>query len=223
MAHLQDALLTAAGQHLDDVVCPEALAGADNGGEHLLGDFRGVELLPGLQADVAPAAALLRPPLPQVLQHEPAAAAGQLGELHHPRQLLPDVPLLLRVLDLIDEVVLPDLVAVGVDEDALAGQSVPAGPARFLVVTLQGLGQVVVDDEADVGFVYAHAEGDGGDDDGYAVADEVFLGPAARVAVEPGVIGAGRQAPRVQVGGQGLGLLSGEAVDDGGLAAVSFQ
>ena len=41
-------------------------------------------------------------------------------------------------------------------------QPVPAGAAGLLVVALDGLGQVEVGDEADVGLVDAHAERDGG-------------------------------------------------------------
>ena len=55
----------------------------------------------------------------------------------------------------------------GVGEElAGGGLAVAAGAADFLGVVLEGLGEVVVVDVADVFFVDAHAEGDGGDDDG---------------------------------------------------------
>ena len=53
----------------------------------------------------------------------------------------------------------------GVVEDAEGGETVAPGAAGFLVVVLEGLREGPVDDEADVGFVDAHAEGGGGDDD----------------------------------------------------------
>ena len=53
-------------------------------------------------------------------------------------------------------------VGVRVEEDALGLAAVPASTTRFLVVSLDALGQREVYDEADVRFVDAHAEGDGG-------------------------------------------------------------
>ena len=47
-------------------------------------------------------------------------------------------------------------------EDAFRGAPVPSRPARLLVEVLHRLGEGVVEDEADVGFVDAHPEGDGG-------------------------------------------------------------
>ena len=60
-----------------------------------------------------------------------------------------------------------------------------------VLVALQGSGQAVVDHQANVGLIYPHAKGDGGDDDGHPVANEVFLGPTTHLGVQPGVVGAG--------------------------------
>jgi hypothetical protein len=57
----------------------------------------------------------------------------------------------------------PD-VGVGVHEDGAAGQAVASGAADLLVIAFEGAGQSGVDDGADIGFVDAHAEGDGGYD-----------------------------------------------------------
>ena len=46
-----------------------------------------------------------------------------------------------------------------------------------------------MDYEADVGLVYAHAEGDGGDDDRRVAAEEALLGLAPNVILQPGVVG----------------------------------
>lgn len=53
-------------------------------------------------------------------------------------------------------------VLVGVEEVAVGGFAVAAGPARLLVVALDRLGQRKVDDEAYIRLVDAHAEGDRG-------------------------------------------------------------
>ena len=66
----------------------------------------------------------------------------------------------------VDEV-FEDAEVVGAGEEfAGGGLAVAAGTADFLGVVFEGLGEVVVDDAADVGLVDAHAEGDGGGDDG---------------------------------------------------------
>jgi hypothetical protein len=61
-----------------------------------------------------------------------------------------------------------------------------------------------MDDEADVGFVDAHAEGDGGADDLDLVAQEKLLVLRALPGGEAGVIGPGADF----VGGQFFGELS---------------
>ena len=57
--------------------------------------------------------------------------------------------------------------AVGeaVEEYGARGLAVSSGSADLLVVGLDGGGQGIVDDGADVGFVDPHAKSDGGDDD----------------------------------------------------------
>ena len=122
----------------------------------------------------------------------------QVAELDHSRQLVPCVPLLRRVFYLVDEEVLLDLVAVGVEQRALAGQAVAPGPARLLVIAFEGLGQVVVHDQPDVGLVDTHPKGDGRHDDRDLVADEFLLGLAADRRIQAGVVGQGGQAPLAQ-------------------------
>ena len=62
-----------------------------------------------------------------------------------------------------------------VDEDAVGRAAVAPGAARLLVVALQVARHVVVDDEAHVGLVDAHAEGVRGHHDRGAVVEEVVL------------------------------------------------
>ena len=51
-----------------------------------------------------------------------------------------------------------------------------------------------MDDEADVGLVHPHAEGDGGDHDGAVLGQEALQPPVAVLGVETGVIGDGVDA-----------------------------
>ena len=67
---------------------------------------------------------------------------------------------------------------------------VAAGPAGLLIIGFQAAGHVVVDDEADVGLVDAHAEGQRGHDDLDASRHEGVLRIAALVGRQAGVIDA---------------------------------
>ena len=75
----------------------------------------------------------------------------------------------------VNELRLLDHVAGAEEQDAFAGQSVAARAAGFLVIALDVFRQIVVDDEADVRLVDAHAEGDGRADHPHVVAQEKFL------------------------------------------------
>ena len=80
-----------------------------------------------------------------------------------------------------------------------------------------------MDQQADVGLVDTHAEGDGGGDDGHLVVDEPVLRLPAHLAIEPGVIGQRVETVSPQDFRQFLRPLAGEAVDDGGLPLVLLQ
>ena len=80
-----------------------------------------------------------------------------------------------------------------------------------------------MDDEPDVGLVYAHAEGDGGDDDRRVAAEEALLGFAPYVILQPCVVGQRAEALLGEPGGQVLSALAGEAVDDGRALATLAQ
>src|SRR3546814_7700630 len=95
--------------------------------------------------------------------------------------------------------------------------------AGFLVVALDRLGQVEVGDEAYVGLVDAHAEGDGGDDHHALVAQETALVLRARRRIQAGVVGQGVVAQFGQRRGGLLDLLARQAIDDAGLDAVRFE
>jgi hypothetical protein len=84
-----------------------------------------------------------------------------------------------------DESTLGDDIAEAVDHPRVRGQSVTAGSTGLLVVALDRSRQIEVGDEADIGFVDAHAEGDRGDHDDAVLAEEsrlvlrAYLGKAA--------------------------------------------
>ena len=42
----------------------------------------------------------------------------------------------------------------------MGGQTVTPGPADFLIVVVDAFGKIVMNNETDIGFVDAHAEGD---------------------------------------------------------------
>src|SRR5690348_9431274 len=79
-------------------------------------------------------------------------------------------------------------VASGGEERAARGAAVASGAAGLLSVGFERAGKLVVDDEAHIGLVYAHAEGDGGDDDASTSGDEVVLGGVALGALHAGVV-----------------------------------
>ena len=127
--------------------------------------------------------------LAEILEELDAAAQRALAELDELREVLAGDRLLLLIRDTVDEAVQPHGVGWAVEEHAFARQAVSAGAARFLVITLDVLGQVMVQDEPDVGLVDAHAERDGRDDDLDLVLDEEVLSPGAFRRIESGVVG----------------------------------
>jgi hypothetical protein len=90
---------------------------------------------------------------------------------------------------LVDHAALVDHVGQAVGHPGVGRLAVAAGAAGLLVVALDVLGQVEVGDEAHVGLVDAHAEGDGGHHHHALLAQEAVLVAAARVGVQAGVVG----------------------------------
>ena len=93
-------------------------------------------------------------------------------------------------------------------QHAFARQAVAARAAGFLIVALDIFWQVVVDDEADVGFVDAHAERDGGADHADFVAEEQFLVFAAFLRRQARVIGFRALMPPRSAFGHALGAFA---------------
>ena len=102
-------------------------------------------------------------------------AFAVLGIVNQFLQLLAgDLTLLFRGL-FVDEVMMLGGVAGAEEQETFTGKTVSACPSGFLVITLNILGEVVMNDKANIRFVDAHAEGDGGTDDLAIITDKGFL------------------------------------------------
>ena len=66
-------------------------------------------------------------------------------------------------------------ILAAVQQDAVRGLAIAAGPAGLLVITFHISGHVVMHDKGDIGFVNAHTKGVCGDHDGLFVKDEQIL------------------------------------------------
>ena len=78
----------------------------------------------------------------------------------------------------------------------------------------------MVDDEAHVGFVDAHAEGNGGNDDVYFFHEEFVLVFGTDFVVQTGVVGEGFDAVELKEFGEVFNFFSGKAVNDAAFALV---
>ena len=77
--------------------------------------------------------------------------------------------------------------------------------------------------EAHVGFVDAHAEGDGGRHHYAILAQEATLVGRARGGVETGVVGQGDDAVLPEHGRGFLHLAARQAIDDAGFVAMALE
>ena len=214
-----DLLGLAADDEVHDVVGAEVLLDGldDLQRQHQL--VLGLNLGLRVQTVVAVMAVLLLVVLAEVVQQHLTATNGGLGVGGRLLQQLATDVLLGHGLALHELVELAQvLIAVEGQADALP--TVATGTAGLLVVALQRLGDVVVDDEAHVGLVDAHAEGDGGHDDVDVLHQELVLGLSTGVRVETGVVGQGLDLVGTQDLGQLLHLFPRQTVDDAALIGV---
>ena len=196
-----------AANEVDDVVGTELLFDGLYGGEYAAQFFRGFYLLLWVQTVVALAAVLLRVVLAEVFEQQSAAADGRLGiGCRFLQQVAAD--LLFRSLLAVHELLQFLQVFMGVEGNAGTVAAVASCASGLLIVALERLRYVVVDDEAHVGFVYAHAEGYGGNDDVELFAEELLLGLVAHRRVESGVVGCRLDVVCLQDFGKLLHLLS---------------
>lgn len=110
-------------------------------------------------------------------------------------------------------------------EIVLAGQefavgrfSVAPGPANFLGVVFERFGEIEMVDRANVGFVDAHPEGDGGANHGDRAGHEGVLDFRARFGAKSGVVGSGEDVVFFEEGSERFRAVLEGGVDDGGLS-----
>ena len=173
----------------------------------------------GMEAVVAAAAVVLGIILAEVVQEQfPAALAGfGIGD-RFPEQLFADF--LFRDGFALHEFFQFLDVLVAVIGDAPAFLTVTAGAARFLIVAFNALGNVVVDDKADVRLVDSHSESNGGHDDIDLLHQELVLVVGPGFGVQAGVVRKGLDAVDGKHLGHFLHLFTTEAVDDAAFAGV---
>ena len=111
-------------------------------------------------------------------------------------------------------------VFVAVVSDAKTLASVTACTAGLLVVTFDALGDVVVDDETDVGLVDTHAERDGGHYHVDVFHQELVLVLGTDLGVEPCVVRKGLDAVDLKELRHLLHLAAAQAVDYARLAGM---
>ena len=119
-----------------------------------------------------------------------AAAAGRFAERHEIVELgrLDALARLGRTV--VENLAPPELdVARAIERERVGGQAIAAGAADLLIIGLDRRRHVGVKDEADVGLVDPHAEGDSRADDAIVLALEGVLIAGAHLMIEPGVIG----------------------------------
>ncbi len=131
--------------------------------------------------------------------------------MDHLAELLAGDLALVRIGFLLDEGDLLGDVAGGEEQEALGGQAVASGAPGLLVIALGVLRQIVMDDEADVRLIDAHAEGDGGADDLDLVAQEALLVFRALLGGEPGVVGTRADFVGGKLFGEQLGRICGSS------------
>ena len=213
-----DLLRVSAAQDLDDMLNAHAKAALIANPKHarkkFLGGQRAIELLARAEAIVATTAVVAVEHLAEVPEQLRASALAAFGVVQHAFELRERNLPFARVGLFVDEAQLLHAIAGAEEKQALARQAVAPGAARLLIIAFETLWQIVVDDEAHVRFVDAHAERDGGAHDPHFVAEESLLIARAIRRLHARVIGRRRDAIESQARRQILGRLAGETIDD---------
>ena len=217
MAH--NVVGASAPHEVDDVRLVEVFLHRLDGAEHHEQRLRRLLGMLGVHAVVAIATVVLGISLTEIVQQHLTPTDRRLGVSLRLLQELPSD--LFLCLALAVHKLLEFLQVLGrVEGYANALSPIAAGATRFLIVSLETLGNVVMYDESHIGLVDAHAEGDGRHDDVYFLLDEVVLRHRSHLGVESGVVGRGLEAVELQLLRQFLHLLARQAVDDATLALV---
>ena len=215
-----DLLVVLAQQHFHQMADAITLAGAVDGRQRLARRFGGVPGLHAVDAVVAVAAGL-RHVFVEIGQQGLPAAAGFFTQRQHGIELV----LLQALVTLVALGVLQHLlehhhVLQAVGHPGICRQAIPAATPGFLVVRLEGLGQVQVRDEPHVGLVDAHAERHGRDHDQAFLVEEALLVMGSGFVGQAGVIRQRREALLTEEHRHFVDFLARQAVDDAGIAAA---
>ena len=208
-----------AGKHIGQVLHLEMLRQGLYEFYHQAHVFPSVETGLGMQAIVAGAAVVRQIIFPEVIEQQlPAALAGFCIGHRFVEELLADFLLrhrfpLHELLQLLD-------VLIAIVRDTQAFLPVPSGATGFLIIAFYALGNIVMDNEADVRLVYTHAEGNGGHNHIHFLRKELVLIVGPGFGIQPGMIRKGADAIDTEELSQFFHLFAAKAVDDAGLAGV---
>ena len=156
----------------------------------------------------------------EVVEQHQTAAGLRLGERAHGVQLVAlDIQLLSGGFFL-QAAAQPGHVGRIVQQDGFGRQAVRSGAAGLLIIGFDIARDIEMHHEAHVGFIDAHAEGDGGHHHLQIVTLERFLHLRAAIVVQPGVVGADAQPAALQTRSGVFHLGAAVAIDNAALAAL---
>ena len=109
---------------------------------------------------------------------------------------------------------------IRIEGDTQSLSPISTGTSSLLIISFQGLRNVIMDDKADIRFVNTHTESDGGNDDIYLLHQEVVLCLGAECRVKTRMIRLCLDIIGTQYLRQFLYLFTGETVDNTALPRV---
>ena len=208
-------------QQVDDIAGGKALSGAIHATEELLYEDGTVEAYGRMQAVVAMAAR--GGFFAEMFEQEDAAAGGGFADGKHGIELLHfDLFLHFVAVAFGDTFAQQYPVVQTVTQPTHGRQPVPPGAAGFLVEMFDALGHIEMGDEAHVRFVYAHTEGNGGDDDNVVFAGKTALVCFAHFHAQAGMVGNRVQSVFAEELGDVFDFFAAEAIDDAALPFYFF-
>ena len=127
-----------------------------------------------MQTVVTVVAVVLRIFFTEIMQQHLPSADGRLGVCGRlSQQLSADVLFGYRLA--LHELIQFLQVFLRIKRNTQTFAAISSGASRFLVIAFQGFGNVVVDDEAYIGFVDAHTKSNGGHNDVNLLHQEIIL------------------------------------------------
>ena len=109
----------------------------------------------------------------KVVEQYFAAAAGDFAEAEHGVQLVAlGAFKLFGAVGVLCHLLQAHHILQAIDHPGIGGLAIAAGAAGFLIIGFDAFGQIQVGDKAHIWFIYAHAKGDGGDNNHAVFAQE---------------------------------------------------